>query len=141
MPLSRARSTWRPWAQWARPIHRAGLSCAELQYSLMSASSASPRAASRRAYASFALMAMLVVSSRRRLVSRPPEYVRFARTRLLTRAALIRAATVRERSAQRTELRGHDTRIRAETGKPAPPSYFSFDELSRRIQMFRKRTG
>src|SRR3954467_8578326 len=45
------------------------------------------------------------------LVSRPSEYVRFARTRLLTRAALIRAATVRERSAQRTELRSRDTSL------------------------------
>src|SRR5438270_2964442 len=47
------------------------------------------------------------------LVSRPSEYVRFARTRLLTRAALIRAATVRERSAQRTELRSRDTSSRS----------------------------
>ena len=51
----------------------------------------------------------LMQAGRKRLVSRPSEYVRFARTRLLTRAALIRAATVRERSAQRTELPGHDT--------------------------------
>src|SRR3954468_10284412 len=49
------------------------------------------------------------------LVSRPSEYVRFARTRLLTRAALIRAATVRERSAQRTELRSRDTSHRGVT--------------------------